>query len=209
MINKRLLIIFIKNEEEGKVKTRLAKTLGDQKALEIYQRLLDKTKEVALQLTEVDKALYYSGFIAENDRWPTKHFNKKLQHQGSLGERMSAAFTEGFEKGYQQICIIGSDCWDLDAKRLQEAFDALDTHSFVAGAANDGGYYLLGMSYFLNSLFQGKTFSTSSVYNEAIAEIKKTGDPYKELDILTDIDNEDDLKQTSLWEEVFNTAKFQ
>lgn len=207
MTNKRLLIIFIKNEEEGKVKTRLAKTLGDKKALEVYQRLLEKTKEVAMQLSEVDKALYYSGFIVHNDRWPEEHFYKKVQYQGSLGERMANAFSEGFKKGYRQICIIGSDCWDLDIAMLQKAFDALENNSFVAGAANDGGYYLLGMSYFLESLFKNKTFSTDSVYAEAIEEIKNTGDAYKELDILTDIDNEDDLKQTSLWEQVFSTTK--
>ncbi len=202
MSNKKLLIIFIKNEEKGKVKTRLAKTLGDDKALEIYQALLDKTMLVSQNLVGVDKVVYYSNYTAENDRWEQPQFDKDVQFSGSLGERMTHAFNKGFESGYEQICIIGSDCWDLDTPRLLEAFESLDTHSFVAGPANDGGYYLIGMSYFLESLFKDKTFSTETVYSEAIAEFTKTGMPYKELGVLTDIDNEDDLKQTSLWEKM-------
>lgn len=199
MSNKKLLIIFIKNEEKGKVKTRLAKTIGEDKALEVYQKLLDKTRLVTQELKGVDKVVYYSNHIADNDRWPIDQFDKAVQYPGSLGERMTQAFCSGFSKGYKQICIIGSDCWDLDTVRLREAFDALDHHDFVAGAANDGGYYLLGMSYFLKELFKDKTFSTDSVYEEAITEIKKTRKPYKELSVLTDIDDENDLKQTSLW----------
>ena len=41
-----LLIIFAKNPELGKVKTRLAASVGNEVALAIYFQLLNKTKEV-------------------------------------------------------------------------------------------------------------------------------------------------------------------
>ncbi|MEL7147984.1 MAG: TIGR04282 family arsenosugar biosynthesis glycosyltransferase [Bacteroidota bacterium] len=199
MTKKRLLIIFIKNEVKGKVKTRLAATLGDDHALEVYKALLDKTCEISNDLKAVTKRVYYSNIIEKNDRWDLPDYEKAVQHKGSLGDRMIDAFDKGFADGYDQICIIGSDCWDLTTTHLDSAFKALDHYDFVAGPANDGGYYLLGMNYLLESLFKNKTFSTDSVYAEALTEIKAVHQTVMELPMLTDIDNEQDLKQTSLW----------
>ena len=69
----------------------------------------------------------------------------------------------------------------------------------MIGPANDGGYYLLGMNQLLPSLFEGKTFSTDSVFDEAIREIKNAAKSYAILPELIDIDTEEDLKKTSLW----------
>lgn len=203
MNKKRLLLIFIKNEVKGKVKTRLAATLGDDEALRAYQALLDKTCQITNALTSVEKRVYYSDQIAEKDRWDLPGFEKAVQYPGDLGERMTDAFEKGFKDGYQQICIIGSDCWDLSTTHLADAFAALDQHDFVAGPANDGGYYLLGMTHYLPALFKDKTFSTDSVYAEAIAEIKTAQKSAHEMEVLTDIDNEDDLKQTTLWSQLY------
>ena len=43
---KDLIMIFVKNPIPGKVKTRLAQTLGDEKALKVYLYLLNYTKEI-------------------------------------------------------------------------------------------------------------------------------------------------------------------
>ena len=207
--NKSLLIIFIKNEVKGKVKTRLAATLGDDRAMDIYRALLDKTVQITQPLTTVDKRVYYSDQVTKNDRWSLPGYEKKVQFQGDLGDRMTGAFVEGFRDGYEQICIIGSDCWDLSTERIRQSFDALKKYDFVAGPANDGGYYLLGMNRFLPSLFQGKTFSTDTVYDEALAEIAAAQKTVCELEMLTDIDNENDLKQTSLWDKVVSKESSQ
>lgn len=198
MTEKRLLLIFIKNEVMGKVKTRLASTLGDSKALEVYRSLLDKTMQETSQLLNVDKIVYYSDEIAHNDRWDDAEFGKEIQYPGSLGERMIRAFRSGFEKGYTNICIIGSDCWDLDHHVLGRAYADLKSNDFVIGPANDGGYYLLGMNELLPELFEGKTFSTESVFQEAVKEIEQAGKRYSVLPELIDIDTEKDLQKTDL-----------
>lgn len=202
MTNKNLLLIFIKNEVKGKVKTRLAETLGEDSALEIYRMLLDKTLQAANGLQNVDKIVYYGDYIAKDDRWQKDHYAKSVQYNGSLAERMSKAFEEGFRKGYESICIIGSDCWDLGADRLQEAFSVLENKDFVIGPANDGGYYLLGMNELLSSLFEGKTFSTDTVLKEAVLEIQTAGKTLARLPELIDIDTEDDLRKTALWSQL-------
>ncbi|MBI3521458.1 MAG: glycosyltransferase, partial [Bacteroidetes bacterium] len=50
MTSDSLLMVFIKNPALGKVKTRLAKTVGDEKALHIYHILLDHTHKVAKRI---------------------------------------------------------------------------------------------------------------------------------------------------------------
>ncbi len=91
MNDNRALLLFVRNPEKGKVKTRLAQDLGDDKALAIYLELLDITRTVAVAIP-AERLLFYSNFIPENDDWPEAHFQKHLQSNGDLGARMEAAF---------------------------------------------------------------------------------------------------------------------
>src|SRR6188768_3107794 len=109
---KTALIIFIKNPETAKLKTGLQKTIGAEKALQAYKFLLQHTHDITMEL-DCDKFLYYSDYIDEHDGWKHETFHKRLQHDGELGERMSKAFIELFEEGYQRLLIIGSDCLEL------------------------------------------------------------------------------------------------
>ena len=81
-MQKKAIILFTKNPELGKVKTRLAKTLGDEKALEIYKKLLLHTHQIVAPVL-VDKFVFYSDEIIENDDWSNEIYRKKLQ-KGSL-----------------------------------------------------------------------------------------------------------------------------
>ena len=63
-----LLIIFVKNPELGKVKSRIAKMVGIKKALRVYKKLLEKTKEIVTPI-DCDKIVCYSDKIKMNDIW--------------------------------------------------------------------------------------------------------------------------------------------
>jgi glycosyltransferase A (GT-A) superfamily protein (DUF2064 family) len=67
------LIIFVKNPVSGEVKTRLAATVGNQKALDIYKELLDHTHKISLNL-QVDKFVFYNDFINDNDLWENEFY---------------------------------------------------------------------------------------------------------------------------------------
>ena len=190
---KQLLIIFVKNPQLGKVKTRLAADVGDERALEIYCRLISKTHEVT-KSGGFDKWVFYSDVREENDLWQSG-YEKKLQQGGNLGERISNAFQAGFEHGYNRVCIIGSDCYELDTDTISNAFKELDNHDFVIGPANDGGYYLLGMNTFYSELFLGVDWSTEKVLDQTIAGVTKAEKQYHLLPVLTDIDTLEDLQQ--------------
>jgi uncharacterized protein len=185
------LIIFIRNPELGKVKTRLARTLGDVEALRIYRILLEKTRQAALE-TQATRWLFYSNFTDMGDDWANADFVKTTQSAGDLGERMEAAFRQVFEQGATKALIIGSDCPELSAEVLQQAFDALDKHDFVIGPVPDGGYYLLGMKQLQSNLFYDIAWSTETVRASTIQKIEEARCSYLLLPMLRDIDEAPD-----------------
>jgi len=182
---KKLLIIFVKNPILGKVKTRLAADIGNERALYIYQKLQEKTHDVT-DSTEFIKWVFYTEKVEEDDLW-NQGYEKKVQQGFDLGERMTNAFEVGFTFGYRKICIIGSDCYELDTNVLKKAFNCLQSHDFVIGPAADGGYYLLGMNKFHPEVFKNKAWSTDRVLPQTIKDIELTGRSYYLLPTLNDI----------------------
>ena len=189
---KRLLIIFYRNPELGKVKTRLAVNVGEEKALAIYLMMASHTKAIAEKVA-TDKVIYYTDFIDREDNWPNEKFDKKLQHGIDLGERMAGAFADGFSAGFERICVVGTDCFELTAEIIAEAFHELEQTEVVIGPAKDGGYYLLGMTRLIAPLFKNKKWSTDTVYDDTINDLNKIGQNFSKLECLTDVDEEKDL----------------
>lgn len=194
---KSVLMIFIKNPILGKVKTRLAKSIGDEKALIIYKELLQKTIDIAIN-TEYHRELWYSSYIDENDQADPKLFNKMLQVGHNLGERMSHSFSMAFENGFGKAVIIGSDCPDLTEERIKTAFKSLEHSDLVIGPSIDGGYYLLGMNRYQPELFSGIEWSESTVFESTIGKAKKIGLRISELPALNDIDTIEDLEKSTM-----------
>lgn len=191
---KQLLLIFVKNPELGKVKTRLAKDIGDEKALQIYYRLLQHTYAIAKQL-KIDRRVCYSSQVEEFDVFDAALFEKTTQKGDDLGERMANAFQEAFADGYEEVVIIGSDCFELKAAVLQNAFSALNRFEVVLGPAFDGGYYLMGLRNFIPDLFLDKTWSTETVLHDTIADLHRLDIGYDLLPGLSDIDEVADLPE--------------
>ena len=186
-----ILLIFIRNPELGKVKTRLARTVGDEEALRIYRILLEKTRTAALGVV-AQRWLCYSDFVTAHDEWAEADFHKMVQHPGNLGERMEASFQAAFTAGATKTLIIGSDCPALSGTVLQQAFEALDTTDFVLGPVPDGGYYLLGMRALEPSVFHGIEWSTDTVRARTLEKIAEAGMTCSLLPMLADVDTEED-----------------
>lgn len=191
MSSKNALIIFTRNPELGKCKTRLAKTIGDEAALRVYKFLLHHTANVAKKV-EASRYAYYSVNIQENDLWEQEYFSKKQQKGEHLGERMQNAFQELFDLGHEKVVIIGSDLYDLDAKYIEEAYQNLDTHDAVIGPALDGGYYLFGMKKVLPNVFNQKDWGTETVFEDTLKDIENYNIHLTKA--LNDIDTFEDIK---------------
>ena len=194
-MSKNLVMIFTRNPELGKVKTRLAKTIGDKSALKIYTFLLNHTKDVTQNL-DCDKAVYYSVKVRQNDIWDATIYQKHLQEGSNLGEKMFNAFKDSFFKGYKKVVIIGSDLLDLEEEHIKKAFIALDNNDVVIGPAQDGGYYLLGLNTLHSQIFKNKKWGTSTVLQDTLADLSNK--VVKLLDKKNDIDTWEDIKDIPL-----------
>lgn len=190
MMQAEALLIFIKNPLPGKVKTRLAAGLGAEKALEIYLNLLQITRETVLNL-DCRRYLFYSDFIEKKDEWQAAKFRKMLQHEGDLGQRLSAAFEHSLPL-HSKAIVIGSDCPDLNEQIIRTAFDRLDYCDIVIGPAEDGGYYLLGMKDFFPELFEGIIWSTDKVLEQTLSKIKAANKTFELCPTLRDLDDASD-----------------
>jgi hypothetical protein len=188
---KNAVIIFVRNPELGKVKTRLAATVGDEEALNIYCLLLNHTMQQAGKVA-ADKFVFYHQQIKADDIWNKDGFYKKLQTGESLGDKMKAAFDEIFNLGYNKIMIIGSDCLQLNSTIINAGFGLLDEHDTVIGPATDGGYYLLGMKKNYGFLFDNKAWSTENVFDDSMKDMQHHQLSTGLLPVLTDVDTEAD-----------------
>jgi len=194
------LIIFTRNPVYGKVKTRLAATVGDDVALKVYQFLVDHTAQVAYGVDAV-RTIYYSDTVVNADVWDEAD-RKVLQEGVGLGERMSNAFRDVLNGGWGKAIIIGTDCYELTRDIIDNAFAQLDQYDVVVGPALDGGYYLLGMKEHYPELFDGIAWSTDSVLQETLSRCDNLLLRYFLLPDLSDIDEEKDLVKTDILEKL-------
>lgn len=191
------LIVFIKNPEIGKAKTRLAAEVGDQKALKIYRQLLSYTRSIAKKI-DVERQVWYSSYVQENDEWAKEGFEQHLQDGENLGARMKEAFVKALvDDECKRVVLIGSDCAELTADILRNAFQELKNHDAVLGPATDGGYYLLGLSKFLPRLFEGKSWSTPTVLKETICDLESEKASFSMLTELNDVDDKTDWEKAA------------
>lgn len=191
-MNKNLVIVFTRNPELGKCKTRLAASIGNENALEVYKKLIQHTSQ-CVQKVNADAVAFYTEKIQLNDAWPDEHFQKQIQIEGHLGAKMQVAFEWGFAKGYAKICIVGSDLFSLETSDIHEAFLKLGKSDLVLGPAEDGGYYLMGMKKLYPEAFRNKTWSTNTVLKETLQDLQR-----KSVTLLpskNDIDTVEDLIQ--------------
>lgn len=195
-----LLLIFTRNPEPGKVKTRLAKDIGDQAAFDIYNFLLEHTVSVTRELN-VTKEVHYSEKAEPEDIWDNTIYRKKLQQGDDLGARMQFAFEEGFKNGFKNIIIIGSDLYDLAQEDLEAAFEALEQNEVVIGPAEDGGYYLLGMKKPEPQIFENKNWGSSTVLSDTLKDLQ--GKNVGLLPEKNDIDNLNDMKGQKVFQQFF------
>lgn len=204
MKNKNLIIALTRNPELGKVKSRLAKDIGEVAALEVYIKLLEHTEKTVRHI-DADKAIYYSVKVRDNDIWDNTIYQKHQQIGDDFGTRMENAFKNGFKAGYENIIIIGSDLYDLTPNHIRTAFAALKKNDTVIGPAEDGGFYLLGMKTLHANVFRNKNWGTETVLEDTKADLEQHS--LYLLETLNDIDYVEDLKPYDVFSHLFLTKQ--
>lgn len=190
---KDVLIIFARNPEKGRVKSRIAKDSSEDFALACYHELLSYTLNLAGKVS-CKQMLFFSDHLPDSSEYPQ---HELYQQRGeNLGDRMRDAIRLAILKGAQKIIIIGSDCEEISVETLHLAFERLDEHEVVIGPAIDGGYYLLGLKKLHHLLLEDKPWSQNSLLSETINDLEELKlnysllDPKRDVDYLRDISPE-------------------
>ncbi len=92
------------------------------------------------------------------------------------------------------MVTIGCDCPGLSKKHIDRAFDALYLKDLVLGPATDGGYYLVGIKYPINVLFEDIPWGTDKVFEKTVSLAQQLGLSIEILEELHDVDRPEDLK---------------
>jgi rSAM/selenodomain-associated transferase 1 len=188
------IVILAKAPVPGKAKTRLIPALGEAGAARLAERMLAQTVAAALAAGLGEPELCATP-VPDAPEWvPFGSPGVRMTDQGSgdLGERLARAAARVLGAG-ERILLIGSDCPALDAERLQEAAKRLTTHDAVIHPTHDGGYALLGLKRFDETLFGGIAWSTDTVASDTIARVRALGWSLHVGDTLHDIDEPADL----------------
>lgn len=182
------IAIFVKTPSLSPVKTRLAASIGEEKAAEFYKLSL---KAIQKTIGEVKITPYWAVGEKQGLSDPLwSEFPALYTGEGGLGERQHHIYQTLSEK-YNNVLLIGADAPQLSALMIEKSIAALKDHNFVVGPAHDGGYYLFG----------GRTTIDENIWTETTYSITTTRDdltaklPSKPflLPPLTDVDTQNDL----------------
>jgi rSAM/selenodomain-associated transferase 1 len=195
---RRLILFFVKYPEPGKVKTRLAATIGAEAAAAVYRqlvqtiaRILGSGQPVRVLFSPAEKRQEIREWLAP--MLPGAEFAP--QSSGDLGERLERAFDAAFSDGWQQVAVIGSDCIELSAGIFAETWKALAADDVVIGPTEDGGYYLLALRDRHPGLFHGIAWSTGDVFAQTRQQAVAAGLRVHLLPRLHDVDTGDDWQR--------------
>ena len=201
-MNRECLIVFTRYPEPGKTKTRLIPLLGAEGAATLQRQMTEQTLAQVKELQSerlVSATICFAGGNQQlMQNWLGTSFDYQPQGDGDLGRRMAIAFETALEAGTQRVVIIGSDCPDLNAQLMMQAFQALEQHDLVLGPARDGGYYLIGLRRLIPELFTGISWSTTEVLQQTMNIAQKLELAVASLPLLSDVDRPEDLP---LWKQ--------
>jgi len=190
------ILVFLKNPEPGKVKTRLAATIGQPQAAALYRQwvslVLGKLQPIRAKADLI--GFFDGGPVLLFQEW--RHLVDAWQPQpgGGLGERLEAGFESNHRAG-GLVLAVGTDCLELDSSLVSEAFAELLEHDAVFGPAVDGGYYLVGTARYLPGFFAGIRWSSVHTLEDHLARCREQGWSFALLPARHDIDTWQDWQE--------------
>jgi len=192
----------------GQVKTRLAPPLTAEEAAALA---ICFVRDMAANIKSISTTESASGLVVYTPLGSEAAFQGVLpegfdllvQRGNSLGERLCNATDDLLKQGYSAVCLINSDSPTLPASILVRAVHSLarDGDRVVLGAAEDGGYYLIGLKHAHRNLFNEIAWSTSDVLARTKQRAAEIDLPVELLPTWYDVDDAETLSR--LCDELF------
>lgn len=189
-----MVLVFAKAPEPGRVKTRLAADLGEDKAARIYRQMgrqvVDQLRGGPFRLRVCHTPPHAESEVRE---WlGDEGLDFTPQASGDLGRRMHRALETALSEA-PRACVVGTDAPDLDQVLVRNALALLADHDVVFGPARDGGYYLVGLRRPAPELFRHVPWSTDQVLEKSLEAAARAGLSVATLPMLSDVDRLEDL----------------
>lgn len=187
--------VFAKHWTPGQVKTRLAGSIGNEQAAEVYRSFVETTlvRLNQLQLTRtlaISPPNHREAFESIATGW-----NITNQSDGDLGERMLRFFAGRFQEGHERVVLLGTDSPHVPLEYVEEAFELLIENEAVFGPTEDGGYYLVGLSRRTDHLFEDIPWSTPKVWPTTKLRLQEAGMSHATVSAWYDVDTREDLER--------------
>ena len=195
----------------GEVKTRLVPPLTPEEAAALNVCFL---RDMAANINSLSETECSTGLVVYTPPGSESAFDgvvpegfKLLAQRGAhLGERLCNATEDLLYQGYDSVCLINSDSPTLSQSILIRAIQSLasDGDRVVLGAAEDGGYYLIGLKHAHRNLFNEIAWSTSDVLARTKQRAAEIDLPVELLPPWYDVDDAETLSR--LCKELFFTS---
>ena len=206
-IAKKHLIIFTRYPHPGKTKTRLIPALGVEGATNLQRQMTEFTLSKVKKFQESAAISFEIRFTGGNlqlmQNWLGTELKYQLQGEGDLGKRMENSFLSAFNKGAQEVVIIGIDCPSLSAEVLAQAFKKINNCDLLLGPAVDGGYYLIGLKRAIRELFINIDWGTAKVLQQTVDIAQQLNLSVGYLAPLADVARPEDLP---IWENSYQLS---
>lgn len=196
MMPDKVILIFLRAPQLGKVKSRLAKIIGPELALSLYRCFVRDTLETARGVGIPVHICFYPAESSETViSWLGNGFIYHPQTGSHLGRRMADAFLHAFQSGFNQAVLIGTDIPDLPRDILSDALNALQSNDAAIGPSADGGYYLIGFNAngYLPAVFEGISWGKKSVFADTMRIFETFNHKVYKAPMWRDIDEYEDL----------------
>jgi rSAM/selenodomain-associated transferase 1 len=187
------ILVFLKHPTPGAVKTRLAATVGPDRAAAAYREMAAAVLD-RLQLVRAAARVIAHFDGAEEGAFPDWHAAAEVwwpQSAGGLGERLEHGFARAHADG-GPVLAVGTDCPEIDPDLIGQAIDLMAGHDAVFGPAHDGGYYLVGTARHLSGFFEGVRWSSEHTLADHLGRCERAGWSVGLLPPRHDIDTWDD-----------------
>ena len=187
------LAIMARFPEEGAVKKRLARDLGDARTLTVYRAFLEDLN-VKFGAGRRPLFWFYTPAGSPFGRWLGGNAAFREQSGETLQERLRGAVDELFREGFDRIAVMGADCPHLSMTEVDAAFEGLREADVVLLPSGDGGYNLVALRAPCD-LFSGVALGTDTALRDTVDRARSLGLTCRLLPPSFDVDTIEDLQR--------------
>jgi uncharacterized protein len=193
-----VIAVMAKDPRRADVKTRLGPCLDQAQRSALYEAFLADKLHAVRSVASGSGAIMFTPASSRSwfETWAGQDIALHAQPEGSLGDRVVAAFATLFRPGVHGVILTDSDTPHLPAAYLQAGVEALAAgRALVLGPADDGGYYLIGLSAPCPQIFADVEWSSSNTLRQTVAGAARCGLTASYLPQWYDIDEPNDLRR--------------